>query len=148
MITTTITEKSQRIPQTMSCPVTLSTSSQVADSYQERLQRLSTCPTNHHTLFWCASSSLTHHLENSQEVTHPKITPQLAQLAMNFVRVGYRKRRCTFGDISNRSNPFKPYSGCYIQSRTKQQSLKLTTINKNQLNNKKQGRPDTETMSP
>ena len=49
----------------------------------------------------------------SHEVTHPKITPQLAHLAIQFLRVGYQKRGCTSGDINSHSNPFMLYLRCY-----------------------------------
>ena len=35
-------------------------------------------------------------------------------LTMEFLRVGSRKRRCTFGYISSHFNPFKPHSGVKV----------------------------------
>jgi len=49
--------------------------------------------------------------ETSQEVTHPKIAPQQARLITVLWEASSRTRRCTFGDISNYSNPFMPTQG-------------------------------------
>ena len=49
--------------------------------------------------------------ETSQGATHLKIAPQQARLTMEFLRVGFPKRRCTFGDLSSQVDPFKPHSG-------------------------------------
>src|SRR5215469_15656427 len=55
---------------------------------------------------------LTHILppKTSQEVTHPRITPSQARLTWKFLRMSYRKGRCTFGDTSSHHIPFKPFS--------------------------------------
>jgi len=51
--------------------------------------------------------------ETSQEVTNLKIAPQQARLTVEFLRVGFPKRKYTFGDISSHFDPFKPHSACY-----------------------------------
>ena len=56
--------------------------------------------------------------ETSWEVTHYKITPQLARLTVMFLGVGSKKRRCTFGDIRSQFNPFKLHSGSVITCHT------------------------------
>ena len=48
-----------------------------------------------------------------QEVTHPKIAPQQVRLTVELLRVGFRKERCTFGDISSHFKSLKRNSGCY-----------------------------------
>ena len=65
----------------------------VADKYQERLQGSLTGPINYHKPFRRASSGSHTAWETSQKVTHPKITPQQARLTVEFLRVGFPKRK-------------------------------------------------------
>jgi len=48
--------------------------------------------------------------ETSQKVTHLKIILQLARLTVKLLRVGYRKRRYTYGDINSHFNHFERHS--------------------------------------
>jgi len=86
-------------------------------------------PVNQHNLFRHASFSLTRRLGNflgghlSQD--YSTVTPQLVRLTMEYLRIGYWKRRCTFGDISSHFNPFKPCSRCYIYPHLKPHNVPI-----------------------
>ena len=86
---------------------------QVADIYQERFQELWTDSANHHKFFQHASFSLTLHLGNFPGHYPSSYYFTASMLNCEFLKIGSRKRKCTFGDIGSRSNLFKLYLRCY-----------------------------------